>query len=159
MFQCVECGLPSSAEIASIQKFRSSGEFSDKSSDLLDNRRRRLRASVRTSQGLVTHALNTDYSAETERMQGDDPRASGHIFSYGSFSGETVRPSVAREEVSAMARAYTRRPYIQLFNKLTNTQMEVRLGGSVRVTNDIITRNCEYHAQFLFDIDGVLIIR
>lgn len=141
----------------SIAEFRSHGHFSDKNSDFLATGRRwpRTRTS-RARQRLLAaeeeevvreSLLAPDYDGE--QMLGDDPYASGQIFSFGGFSQEAVAPPQrdryeVPKQLSSMEKSYRRKPYIQLFNKQTNMQMEVRTGGSVRVTNDIITRNCEY---------------
>ena len=88
---------------------------------------------------------------EEEQMLGDDPYASGQIFSLGGFSQEATdrkprvksRSDVSSSEVSSIERAYRLKPYIQLYNKLSKLQLEVKVGGSVRVTNAVITKNCK----------------
>ena len=87
-------------------------------------------------------------------MLGDDPYASGQIFSLGGFSQEATErrgrvksrsegSSSTSAEVSSIERAYRLKPYIQLYNKLSKLQLEVKMGGSVRVTNAVITKNCK----------------
>ena len=143
----------------SIAEFRSHGHFSDKNSDFLATGRRSARTRTsRTRQRLLAAeeeeevVMREGLSApdyDGEQMLGDDPYASGQIFSFGGFSQEAVAPPQRDryelpKKLSSMEKSYRRKPYIQLFNKQTNMQMEIRTGGSVRVTNDIITRNCEY---------------
>ena len=90
---------------------------------------------------------------EAEQMLGDDPYASGQIFSLGGFSQETSNRksqvkrgregSSSSGEISSIERGYRLKPYIQLYNKLSKFQVEVKMGGSVRVTNAVITKNCK----------------
>ena len=90
---------------------------------------------------------------EAEQMLGDDPYASGQIFSLGGFSQEVSNRksqvkrgregSSSSGEISSIERGYRLKPYIQLYNKLSKLQVEVKMGGSVRVTNAVITKNCK----------------
>jgi hypothetical protein len=145
-----EARVPSSEDLESAIKFRRSGHFSDKNSDFLGPAgaaaaaRRSLHRALRRPR---------DSKEEMEQMQGDDPYAGGQIFSLGGFSQEAVQPGSGREqpvskEQGAVETAYLRKPYIQLYNALSKLQMEVRTGGAVKVTNDIITKNCEYSHPF-----------
>ena len=148
--------MPTNEEMESILKFRSEGHFSDKNSDFLDPQRQK-RPRLRTSRlsevgrrrGWGSEEVNMQ---EEEQMLGDDPYASGQIFSLGGFSQEAtdrrgrVRSSSSSStsaEVSSIERAYRLKPYIQLYNKLSKLQLEVKMGGSVRVTNAVITKNCK----------------
>ena len=153
--------MPTNEEMESILKFRSEGHFSDKNSDFLDPQRQK-RPRLRTSRlsevgrrrgwGSEEVKLELDMQEEEEQMLGDDPYASGQIFSLGGFSQEAtdrrgrVRSSSSSStsaEVSSIERAYRLKPYIQLYNKLSKLQLEVKMGGSVRVTNAVITKNCK----------------
>ena len=148
--------MPTNEEMESILKFRSEGHFSDKNSDFLDPQRQK-RPRLRTSRlseggrrrGWGSEEVNMQ---EEEQMLGDDPYASGQIFSLGGFSQEatdrrgrvkTSSSSSTSAEVSSIERAYRLKPYIQLYNKLSKLQLEVKMGGSVRVTNAVITKNCK----------------
>ena len=153
--------MPTNEEMESILKFRSEGHFSDKNSDFLDPQRQK-RPRLRTSRlsevgrrrgwGSEEVKLELDMQEEEEQMLGDDPYASGQIFSLGGFSQEAtdrrgrVRSSSSSStsaEASSIERAYRLKPYIQLYNKLSKLQLEVKMGGSVRVTNAVITKNCK----------------
>ena len=146
----------------SILRFRSEGHFSDKNSDFLDPRgQKRAGGRVRNSRvsegrrrGLWPVSEEVKFEEEAEQMLGDDPYASGQIFSLGGFSQEATDrrgrvksrsegSSSTSSEVSSIERAYRLKPYIQLYNKLSKLQLEVKMGGSVRVTNAVITKNCE----------------
>ena len=148
--------MPTNEEMESILKFRSEGHFSDKNSDFLDPQRQK-RPRLRTSRlseggrrrGWGSEEVNMQ---EEEQMLGDDPYASGQIFSLGGFSQEatdrrgrvkTSSSSSTSAEVSSIERAYRLKPYIQLYNKLSKLQLEVKMGGSVRMTNAVITKNCK----------------
>ena len=148
--------MPTNEEMESILKFRSEGHFSDKNSDFLDPQRQK-RPRLRTSRlsevgrrrGWGSEEVNMQ---EEEQMLGDDPYASGQIFSLGGFSQEATdrrgrvkssSSSSTSAEVSSIERAYRLKPYIQLYNKLSKLQLEVKMGGSVRVTNAVITKNCK----------------
>ena len=151
--------MPTNEEMESILKFRSEGHFSDKNSDFLDPQRQK-RARLRTSRvsegrrgrGWGSEEVKLELIQEEEQMLGDDPYASGQIFSLGGFSQEATdrrgrvkssSSSSTSAEVSSIERAYRLKPYIQLYNKLSKLQLEVKLGGSVRVTNAVITKNCK----------------
>ena len=153
--------MPTNEEMESILKFRSEGHFSDKNSDFLDPQRQK-RPRLRTSRvseggrrrgwGSEEVKLELDMQEEEEQMLGDDPYASGQIFSLGGFSQEATdrrgrvkssSSSSTSAEVSSIERAYRLKPYIQLYNKLSKLQLEVKMGGSVRVTNAVITKNCK----------------
>ena len=158
-----ESRVPTNSEMESILKFRSEGHFSDKNSDFLDpqlrQKRPRLRTSNRVSEGGRRgrgwgSEEEVDMKEESEeQMQGDDPYASGQIFSLGGFSQEATdrrgrvksssSSSSSSAEVSSIERAYRLKPYIQLYNKLSKLQLEVKMGGDVRVTNAVITKNCK----------------
>ena len=158
--------MPTNSEMESILKFRSEGHFSDKNSDFLDpqlrQKRPRLRTSSRVSEGgrrgrgWGSEEVDMQQEEESEeQMQGDDPYASGQIFSLGGFSQEATdrrgrvksssssSSSTSSAEVSSIERAYRLKPYIQLYNKLSKLQLEVKMGGDVRVTNAVITKNCK----------------
>ena len=151
--------MPTNEEMESILKFRSEGHFSDKNSDFLDPQREK-RARLRTSRvsegrrgrGWGSEEVKLELIQEEEQMLGDDPYASGQIFSLGGFSQEATdrrgrvkssSSSSTSAEVSSIERAYRLKPYIQLYNKLSKLQLEVKMGGSVRVTNAVITKNCK----------------
>ena len=152
-----ESRVPTNEEMESILKFRSEGHFSDKNSDFLDPQRQR-RARLRNSRvsegrrrGWASEEVKLELIQGGEQMLGDDPYASGQIFSLGGFSQEATdrkprvksRSDVSSSEVSSIERAYRLKPYIQLYNKLSKLQLEVKVGGSVRVTNAVITKNCK----------------
>ena len=152
--------MPTNEEMESILKFRSEGHFSDKNSDFLDPQRQR-RARLRNSRvsegrrrGWASEEVKLELIQAGEQMLGDDPYASGQIFSLGGFSQEATDrrgrvksrsegSSSTSTEVSSIERAYRLKPYIQLYNKLSKLQLEVKMGGSVRVTNAVITKNCK----------------
>ena len=144
--------MPTNEEMESILKFRSEGHFSDKNSDFLDpqrQKRARLRNS-RVSEGRRRGWASEEVKLSEEQMLGDDPYASGQIFSLGGFSqeatdrrGRVKSSSSTSAEVSSIERAYRLKPYIQLYNKLSKLQLEVKMGGSVRMTNAVITKNCK----------------
>ena len=152
--------MPTNEEMESILKFRSEGHFSDKNSDFLDPQRQK-RARLRNSRvsegrrrGWASEEVKLELIQGEEQMLGDDPYASGQIFSLGGFSQEATDrrgrvksrsegSSSTSSEVSSIERAYRLKPYIQLYNKLSKLQLEVKMGGSVRVTNAVITKNCE----------------
>ena len=152
--------MPTNEEMESILKFRSEGHFSDKNSDFLDPQRQR-RARLRNSRvsegrrrGWASEEVKLELIQGGEQMLGDDPYASGQIFSLGGFSQEATDrrgrvksrsegSSSTSSEVSSIERAYRLKPYIQLYNKLSKLQLEVKMGGSVRVTNAVITKNCK----------------
>ena len=154
--------MPTNEEMEkSILKFRSEGHFSDKNSDFLDPQRQK-RARLRTprvsegrrGRGWGSEEAKLELMQEEEQMLGDDPYASGQIFSLGGFSQEATErrgrvksrsegSSSTSAEVSSIERAYRLKPYIQLYNKLSKLQLEVKMGGSVRVTNAVITKNCK----------------
>ena len=154
--------MPTNEEMESIIKFRSEGHFSDKNSDFLDPQRQKRprQRTSRVSEGRrrgseevvgPTPGVKLEQIEEEEQMLGDDPYASGQIFSLGGFSQEATdrkprvksRSDVSSSEVSSIERAYRLKPYIQLYNKLSKLQVEVKMGGSVRVTNAVITKNCK----------------
>ena len=159
--------MPTNSEMESILKFRSEGHFSDKNSDFLDPQLRQKRPRQRTSnraseggrrgRGWGSEEVDMQQEEESEeQMQGDDPYASGQIFSLGGFSQEATdrrgrvkssssssSSSTSSAEVSSIERAYRLKPYIQLYNKLSKLQLEVKMGGDVRVTNAVITKNCK----------------
>ena len=152
--------MPTNEELESILKFRSEGHFSDKNSDFLDplrQKRPRLRT-LRASEARRRAELQSEEEEgllmqEAEQMLGDDPYASGQIFSLGGFSQEVSNRksqvkrgkegSSSSGEISSIERGYRLKPYIQLYNKLSKLQVEVKMGGSVRVTNAVITKNCK----------------
>ena len=153
--------MPTNEELESILKFRSEGHFSDKNSDFLDplrQKRPRLRT-LRASEARRRAQLQSEEEGvrllmqEAEQMLGDDPYASGQIFSLGGFSQEVSNRksqvkrgregSSSSGEISSIERGYRLKPYIQLYNKLSKLQVEVKMGGSVRVTNAVITKNCK----------------
>ena len=152
--------MPTNEELESILKFRSEGHFSDKNSDFLDplrQKRPRLRT-LRASEARRRAELRSEEEEgllmqEAEQMLGDDPYASGQIFSLGGFSQEVSNRksqvkrgregSSSSGEISSIERGYRLKPYIQLYNKLSKLQVEVKMGGSVRVTNAVITKNCK----------------
>ena len=157
--------VPTNEELESILKFRSEGHFSDKNSDFLDplrQKRPRLRT-LRASEARRQAELQSEEEEEeegvrllmqeAEQMLGDDPYASGQIFSLGGFSQEVSNRksqvkrgkegSSSSGEISSIERGYRLKPYIQLYNKLSKLQVEVKMGGSVRVTNAVITKNCK----------------
>ena len=152
--------VPTNEELESILKFRSEGHFSDKNSDFLDplrQKRPRLRT-LRASEARRRAELQSEEEEgllmqEAEQMLGDDPYASGQIFSLGGFSQEVSNRksqvkrgkegSSSSGEISSIERGYRLKPYIQLYNKLSKLQVEVKMGGSVRVTNAVITKNCK----------------
>ena len=153
--------VPTNEEMEkSILKFRSEGHFSDKNSDFLDplrQKRPRLRT-LRASEARRRAELQSEEEEgllmqEAEQMLGDDPYASGQIFSLGGFSQEVSNRksqvkrgkegSSSSGEISSIERGYRLKPYIQLYNKLSKLQVEVKMGGSVRVTNAVITKNCK----------------
>ena len=152
--------MPTNEEMESILKFRSEGHFSDKNSDFLDplrQKRPRLRT-LRASEARRRAELRSEEEEgllmqEAEQMLGDDPYASGQIFSLGGFSQEVSNRksqvkrgregSSSSGEISSIERGYRLKPYIQLYNKLSKLQVEVKMGGSVRVTNAVITKNCK----------------
>ena len=152
--------VPTNEELESILKFRSEGHFSDKNSDFLDplrQKRPRLRT-LRASEARRRAELQSEEEEgllmqEAEQMLGDDPYASGQIFSLGGFSQEASNRksqvkrgkegSSSSGEISSIERGYRLKPYIQLYNKLSKLQVEVKMGGSVRVTNAVITKNCK----------------
>ena len=152
--------MPTNDELESILKFRSEGHFSDKNSDFLDplrQKRPRLRT-LRASEARRRAELQSEEEEgllmqEAEQMLGDDPYASGQIFSLGGFSQEVSNRksqvkrgregSSSSGEISSIERGYRLKPYIQLYNKLSKLQVEVKMGGSVRVTNAVITKNCK----------------
>ena len=152
--------VPTNEELESILKFRSEGHFSDKNSDFLDplrQKRPRLRT-LRASEARRRTELQSEEEEgllmqEAEQMLGDDPYASGQIFSLGGFSQEVSNRksqvkrgkegSSSSGEISSIERGYRLKPYIQLYNKLSKLQVEVKMGGSVRVTNAVITKNCK----------------
>lgn len=130
--------MPSNEQLEEIVRWRLAGSFSDKTSDLMAGRGRGRRGARPRPRA----------PGPEEQMLGDDPFARGP-FTLEGFSREVVRPASREqeapvEEVEDDERAYMARPYIQLYNQLSNLQLEVRMGGSVKVTNDAITRNCEY---------------
>ena len=156
-----ESRVPTNDELESILKFRSEGHFSDKNSDFLDplrQKRPRLRT-LRASEARRRAQLQSEEEGvrllmqEAEQMLGDDPYASGQIFSLGGFSQEVSNRksqvkrgregSSSSGEISSIERGYRLKPYIQLYNKLSKLQVEVKMGGSVRVTNAVITKNCK----------------
>ena len=155
-----ESRVPTNEELESILKFRSEGHFSDKNSDFLDplrQKRPRLRT-LRASEARRRAELQSEEEEgllmqEAEQMLGDDPYASGQIFSLGGFSQEVSNRksqvkrgregSSSSGEISSIERGYRLKPYIQLYNKLSKLQVEVKMGGSVRVTNAVITKNCK----------------
>ena len=159
-----ESRVPTNEELESILKFRSEGHFSDKNSDFLDplrQKRPRLRT-LRASEARRRAQLQSEEGEEggvrllmqeAEQMLGDDPYASGQIFSLGGFSQEVSNRksqvkrgregSSSSGEISSIERGYRLKPYIQLYNKLSKLQVEVKMGGSVRVTNAVITKNCK----------------
>ena len=155
-----ESRVPTNDELESILKFRSEGHFSDKNSDFLDplrQKRPRLRT-LRASEARRRAELQSEEEEgllmqEAEQMLGDDPYASGQIFSLGGFSQEVSNRksqvkrgregSSSSGEISSIERGYRLKPYIQLYNKLSKLQVEVKMGGSVRVTNAVITKNCK----------------
>ena len=155
-----ESRVPTNEELESILKFRSEGHFSDKNSDFLDplrQKRPRLRT-LRASEARRRAELRSEEEEgllmqEAEQMLGDDPYASGQIFSLGGFSQEVSNRksqvkrgregSSSSGEISSIERGYRLKPYIQLYNKLSKLQVEVKMGGSVRVTNAVITKNCK----------------
>ena len=155
-----ESRVPTNEEMESILKFRSEGHFSDKNSDFLDplrQKRPRLRT-LRASEARRRAELQSEEEKgllmqEAEQMLGDDPYASGQIFSLGGFSQEVSNRksqvkrgregSSSSGEISSIERGYRLKPYIQLYNKLSKLQVEVKMGGSVRVTNAVITKNCK----------------
>ena len=155
-----ESRVPTNEELESILKFRSEGHFSDKNSDFLDplrQKRPRLRT-LRASEARRRAELQSEEEErllmqEAEQMLGDDPYTSGQIFSLGGFSQEASnRKSQVKRgregasssgEISSIERGYRLKPYIQLYNKLSKLQVEVKMGGSVRVTNAVITKNCK----------------
>ena len=155
-----ESRVPTNEELESILKFRSEGHFSDKNSDFLDplrQKRPRLRT-LRASEARRRAELHSEEEErllmqEAEQMLGDDPYASGQIFSLGGFSQEVSNRksqvkrgregSSSSGEISSIERGYRLKPYIQLYNKLSKLQVEVKMGGSVRVTNAVITKNCK----------------
>ena len=155
-----ESRVPTNEEMESILKFRSEGHFSDKNSDFLDplrQKRPRLRT-LRASEARRRAELRSEEEEgllmqEAEQMLGDDPYASGQIFSLGGFSQEVSNRksqvkrgregSSSSGEISSIERGYRLKPYIQLYNKLSKLQVEVKMGGSVRVTNAVITKNCK----------------
>lgn len=157
-----ESRVPTNEELESILKFRSEGHFSDKNSDFLDplrQKRPRLRT-LRASEARRRAELQSEEEEgvrllmqEAEQMLGDDPYASGQIFSLGGFSQEASNRksqvkrgregSSSSGEISSIERGYRLKPYIQLYNKLSKLQVEVKMGGSVRVTNAVITKNCK----------------
>ena len=152
--------VPTNEELESILKFRSEGHFSDKNSDFLDplrQKRPRLRT-LRASEARRRAELQSEEEEgllmqEAEQMLGDDPYASGQIFSLGGFSQEVSNRksqvkrgkegSSSSGEISSIERGYRLKPYIQLYNKLSKLQVEVKMGGSARVTNAVITKNCK----------------
>ena len=139
--------MPSNEQLEEIVRWRLAGSFSDKTSDLMVGRGGRGRRGARP---------RPRAPAPEEQMVGDDPFARGP-FTLEGFSREVVRPASREqeapvEEVEDDERAYMARPYIQLYNQLSNLQLEVRMGGTVRVTNDPITRNCEYFSSFVLSL-------
>ena len=131
-----ESRVPTNEELESILKFRSEGHFSDKNSDFLDplrQKRPRLRT-LRASEARRRAELQSEEEErllmqEAEQMLGDDPYASGQIFSLGGFSQEVSNRksqvkrgregSSSSGEISSIERGYRLKPYIQLYNKLS----------------------------------------